>query len=130
VWGSGGRRGNQAAQQPGGGGFRGGGGGGAMRMGPQAGGRGMMTGTTTEQRFNLLLGVNVANVLNHLNPGNYQGVITSPQFLEATAVNTGFGGGGLGSGGGGGPITGIGTSNSSPAAANNRRVEFDLRFTF
>ena len=44
-------------------------------------------------------------------------MITSLQFLEATAVNTGFGGGGLG-------------SAASPAAANNRRVEFDLRFTF
>ena len=124
VWGFGGQRGNQAAQgHGGGGGFHGGGGegrgGGAMRMGPPAGGRGMMMGTTTEQRFNLLLGMNVVNVLNHLNPGGYQGVITSPQFLEATAVNTGFGGGGFGS-----------AAAAAAAAANNRRVEFDLRFTF
>ena len=76
----------------------------------------MMMGTTTEQRFNLLLGMNFANILNHFNPGSFQGVITSPQFLESTAVNTGFGGGGFGPGG--------------AAAANNRRIEFDMRFTF
>ena len=119
VFGFGGQRGNQAQSDFGGGGHGGGGGrgGGAMRMGPPGGGRGMMMGTTTEQRFNLLLGMNFANILNHLNPGGYQGVITSPQFLEATTVNTGFGGGGLG-------------AVPNAAAANNRRIEFDMRFTF
>jgi hypothetical protein len=120
VFGFGGRRGNQA-QPGGGGGFGGHGdggrGGGGMRMGPAGGGRGFMGGGATEQRFNLMLGMTVTNVLNHFNPGGYQGVITSPQFLQATTVNTGFGGGGFGGGG---------FSN----AANNRRVEFDLRFTF
>ena len=103
----------------GGGGFgggRGGGGGGAMSMG-SGGGRGGMGGpTATEHRFNLTIGVNVTNVLNHFNPAGYQGVITSPQFLQPTSVNTGFGGGGVGMGGGG--------------TANNRRIEFDSRFTF
>jgi len=99
----------------GGGGGRGGGGGG-MRMGPAGGGRGM-GGDTTEHRFNLTLGINVTNVLNHFNPGGYQGVITSPEFLQPTTVNTGFGGGGFGGFGGG-------------SAANNRRIEFDSRFTF
>jgi hypothetical protein len=118
VFGFGGQR-KTPGRQPGMGGHfdggHGGRGGGAMSMGPSAGPHGMM-GATTEQRFSLLLGVNVTNVLNHLNPGGYQGVITSPQFLEATSVNTGFGGGGFGGPGGG--------------AANNRRVEFDLRLTF
>jgi hypothetical protein len=106
---------------PGGGGGGGGGdhaghggGGGGMRMGAPGGGRGM-GGDTTEHRFNLMLGINVTNILNHFNPGGYQGVITSPQFLEPTTVNTGFGGGGFGGGGN---------------AANNRRIEFDSRFTF
>jgi len=81
-----------------------------------------MGGDSTEHRFNLTLGVNVTNILNHFNPGGYQGVITSPQFLDATAVNTGFGGGGPGGGGFGG-FGGL-------AAANNRRIEFDSRFTF
>ncbi len=101
----------------GGGGDHGGhGGGGGMRMGPAGGGRGP-GGDVTEHRFNLLIGVNITNILNHFNPGGYQGVITSPQFLEPTTVNTGFGGGGFGGFGGG-------------AAANNRRIEFDSRFTF
>jgi hypothetical protein len=74
-------------------------------------------GGTSDRRFNVTLGVNVTNVLNHFNPAGYQGVITSPQFLQPTSVNTGFGGGGVGMGGGGG-------------SANNRRIEFDSRFTF
>ena len=85
-------------------------------MGPPGGMRGVFGGSNTEQRFNLMLGVTAINVLNHFNPGGYQGVITSPQFLQATSVNTGFGGGGFGPGG-----------NN---AANNRRIEFDLRFSF
>ena len=67
-------------------------------------------------RFNLTLGVNITNILNHFNPAGYQGVITSPQFLDPTTVNTGFGGGGVGAAGAG--------------TANNRRIEFDSRFTF
>jgi len=105
----------------GGGGYGGGGGrgGGGMRMGPPGGGggRGMMNAGATEQRFNLMIGVTATNFINHFNPGGYQGVITSPQFLQATTVNTGFGGGGVGGGIGAG-------------AANNRRIEFDMRFTF
>jgi hypothetical protein len=120
VFGFGGRRGNQAQPGGGGGGFGGGRGGergGGMRMGPPGGGRGMMGGGTTEQRFNRMLGITVTNVINHFNPSGYQCVITSPQFLQPTTVNTGFGGGGSGGA----------TINN---AANNRRVEFDLRFTF
>jgi len=121
VFGFGARRGSQAQQPTGGGGGRGGygggpGGGGGMRMGPPGGGRGAMTGPSTDRRFNLMLGVTVTNVLNHFNPAGYQGVITSPQFLEPTTVNTGFGGGGF--------AGGLNT------AANNRRVEFDMRLTF
>ena len=99
----------------GGGGFGGRGGGGAMSMGPGGGGRGVSQDNTA-RRFNLTLGVNVTNLPNHFNPAGYQGVITSPQFLDPTSVNTGFGGGGVIGGGGG--------------TANNRRIEFDSRFTF
>jgi hypothetical protein len=120
VFGFGPRR-NGATPQGGGfgGGDHGGGprGGGGMRMGPGGGGRGGFGGDATEKRFNLTLGLNITNILNHFNPGGYQGVITSPQFLEPTTVNTGFGGGGFGGFGG-------------VAAANNRRIEFDSRFTF
>jgi hypothetical protein len=119
VFGFGGRTGNHSQPSDGGGGhsYGGGGrgGGGGMRM-SAPGGRGGFMGGNTEQRFNLMVGVTITNVLNHFNPGGYQGVITSPQFLQPTTVNTGFGGGGPLGGGGG--------------AANNRRIELDLRFTF
>ena len=88
----------------GGGGGRGGGG----------GGRG---GQLTNHRYNVTLSVNVTNILNHDNPGGYQGVLTSNQFGQATSVNTGYGGGFAGGGGGG-------------TTANNRRIELSLRFTF
>ena len=124
VFGFGAIRGNQAQGNRGGGGWGGGdghgGGGGGMRGGG-GGGMGGMFGGSTEHRFNLTLGVNFTNILNHFNPGGYQGVITSPYFLEATGVNTGFGGGGPG---GGGPGFMAGSS------ANNRRIDFQTRFTF
>jgi hypothetical protein len=116
VFGFGRTSGSNATPGAGGGGGGGGRGGGAMQMGP-GGGRGGFGGGTTDHRFNLLLGINITNLLNHFNPAGYQGVITSPQFLEPTSVNTGFGGGGVGGPGGAG-------------TANNRRIEFDSRFTF
>ena len=105
----------------GGGGFGGGGGGGArgggggMRMGSGGGGRGGMGGATTNHRYNLTVSANITNVLNHDNPGGYQGVLTSNQFGQPTSVNTGFGGG---------PGGGMGST------ANNRRIDLSLRFTF
>jgi len=124
VFGFGALRGNSA--QGGRGGWSGGDGhgppGGMARMGPPGGhGMGGMFGESTEHRFNLTLGVNFTNILNHFNPGGYQGVITSPYFLEATGVNTGFGGGGPGGGPGG---MGAGST------ANNRRIDFQTRLTF
>ena len=82
------------------------------------GGRGGFGGGETDHRFNLTASAQFENILNHFNPGGYQGVITNPFFLQATSVNTGFGGGGYGGGGGGG------------SAANNRRVSLSLRLTF
>ncbi len=114
--GGGGPRGGGGA----GGGRGGGGGGGGMRMGGGGGGRGGMGGgDTTEHRYNLTLSVMFNNVLNHYNPGGFVGNLNSPQFGTATGINTGFGGGpGGGPGGGGG------------SSANNRRIEFQTRFTF
>jgi hypothetical protein len=91
-----------------------------MRMGGGGGGRGGMGGgDTTEHRYNLTLSVMFNNVLNHYNPGGFVGNLNSPQFGTATGINTGFGGGpGGGPGGGGG------------SSANNRRIEFQTRFTF
>ena len=117
VFGFGALRGNQAQGGHGGwGGPPGGGPPGGMR----GGGRGMrgMFGDQTEHRYNLTLGVNFTNILNHFNPGGYQGVITSPYFLQATSVNTGFGGGWMGPGG------------MAGSTANNRRIDLQARFTF
>jgi hypothetical protein len=91
--------------------------GGGMRMGPVGGGRGGFGGTS-DHRYNLTISANFTNILNHTNPGGYQGVLTSNQFGQPTSVNTGFGGGFGGPGGPGG------------TTANNRRVELSMRFTF
>ena len=102
----------------------GGPGGGAMRMGG-GGGRGGMGGMgggdTTEHRFNLTLSVMFNNLLNHYNPGGFVGNLSSPQFGQPTGINSGFGGGGPG--GPGGP-------GGGGSVANNRRIEFQTRFTF
>jgi Carboxypeptidase regulatory-like domain len=113
----------------GGGGGRGGpggggpGGGGGMRMGGGGaggrGGMGGMGGDLTEHRFNLTLSVMFNNVINHYNPGGFVGNLASPQFGQPTGINSGFGGGGGPGGGGPGGST-----------ANNRRIEFQTRFTF
>jgi hypothetical protein len=87
------------------------GGGGGMRMGPPAG-HGGGFGETTNHRYNLTLSLMASNILNHVNPGGYTGILTSPQFGEPTTLNGGFGGFG------GGPM------------ANNRRLEFQMRFSF
>ena len=104
---------------PGGGGPGGGPGGGGGMGGPGMGGM-MGGGGSTERPYNVTLSVSFENLLNHFNPGGYQGVITSPYFLQPTSVNTGFGGGGPGGGGPGG----------GGGAANNRRVQLSLRFSF
>jgi hypothetical protein len=104
------------------GGFGGGGGrgGGGMRMGA---GRGAMATSTasSEHRYTVTLSVMFNNILNHVNPGGYQGILTSPQFAQPTSLNSGFGGGGNGGG-----IGGFGGMSS----ANNRRIELQTRFSF
>jgi hypothetical protein len=74
-----------------------------------------MGGDTTEHRYNLTLSVMFNNVLNHVNPSGYVGNLNSPQFGLPTGLNGGFGGGPGGFGG---------------TVANNRRIEFQTRFTF
>jgi hypothetical protein len=96
------------------GGGRGGPGGGPG--GGMGGPGGFLGGVSGDRPYNVTFSGNVENVFNHLNPGGYQGVVTSPYFLQATSVNTGFGGGGPGGGFGG--------------AANNRRITLGVRFNF
>jgi hypothetical protein len=87
-----------------------------MGGGGGRGGGGGMGGATTDRRYSIQVGATFTNVLNHLNPAGYSGVLTSPQFGQATSVNTGFGGGGPGGGAG--------------STANNRRIDLSVRFNF
>ena len=73
-------------------------------------------GGNTEHRFNLNVGVNVTNILNHYNPSGINGTLTSTLFGLPTGANTSFGGGGRGGGGG---------SN-----ANNRRLDMSVSLSF
>jgi hypothetical protein len=82
-----------------------------------------MFGDSTDHRYNLTLSVMFNNILNHVNPGGYTGILTSPQFGLPSTLNSGFGGGGPGGGGpGGGGFGGT--------VANNRRIELQMRFSF
>ena len=80
-----------------------------------------MFGSSSDHPYNLTFTASIENLFNHFNPGGYQGAITSPYFLQATSINTGFGGGGPGGPGGPGGVGG---------AANNRRIQIGLRFSF
>jgi hypothetical protein len=121
VRGGGGGAANNGAPQGGLANVFGGGGGRGGRGGGR--GRGGSGGETTEHRYNVTLGMDFTNVLNHFNPAGYQGVLTSTQFGEPTTVNTGFGGGFAGGGNGFGGV-------AAGSTANNRRIEFQLRFAF
>lgn len=98
----------------GGGGRRGGGGGGGMRGGGGFGGPrgGGMMGEAggAEQRYNVTLSIQARNLLNTTNLGLPIGNLSSALFGQSTQTAGGFGGGG--------------------SDANNRRLEFQLRFTF
>jgi len=89
---------------PPGGGFGGGPGG-----GPGAFFRGFGGGSNSK-RYNLTFSVQARNLLNHVNPGPINGIVTSPLFGESNSLAGGFGAfaqGGL-----------------------NRRIDLQARFTF
>jgi hypothetical protein len=88
------------------GGGPGGGGPGMMMMGGGGGGAG---------KYSLTFSINAQNVLNHVNLGNPNGVLTSPNFGQSLGLAGNFGGFG-GAGGSSG--------------AGNRRIYFNARFTF
>ena len=70
--------------------------------------------SSSGKRYSVVLQLSIRNLLNHNNPGPINGNITSPLFGRANQ-----------SAGGGAP-GGTGFSES----ANNRRLEFQMRFTF
>ncbi|HZH31129.1 MAG TPA: carboxypeptidase regulatory-like domain-containing protein [Pyrinomonadaceae bacterium] len=104
----------------GGGGGGGGGRGGAGGGGPfgQGGIFGAGGGGGGEQkRYNLTLGINIANIFNRTNPGPVVGNLSSQRFGQSIQSGGGFGFGGGGGGGFGG-------------GGGNRRVEAQIRFSF
>src|SRR5216117_1234093 len=70
------------------------------------------------RRYTLSIAMSINNLLNHTNPGPIIGNITSPLFGHANQPSGGSGG--FGSGGG------LGFSE----AANNRRLELQVRLSF
>ncbi|HLG98448.1 MAG TPA: carboxypeptidase regulatory-like domain-containing protein [Bryobacteraceae bacterium] len=121
TWGFGGAR-ERAGGPNGGGGGRGGFGGPGMRGpgGPGRGGPGGFGGfggpgpfgggTSTNRRYNLTLSLQARNVLNHVNPGPINGIVTSPLFGQSNTL-----------------AGGVGAFSEN---GNNRRMEMQLRFTF
>ena len=71
---------------------------------------GIFGNPTTPHRYNLTFSVQARNLLNHVNPGPINGIVTSPLFGESTALAGGFG--------------------AFAQPANNRRLEFQARFQF
>ena len=96
---------------PGGGGPGGGGPGGGFG-GPGGGPGGFFRGLggSTGQRYNLTISVQARNLLNHVNPGPINGIITSPLFGESNTLAGGFG--------------------AFAQSGNNRRIDLQARFTF
>jgi hypothetical protein len=71
---------------------------------------GFWGGGSTNHRYNLTLSVSARNVLNHVNPGPIIGNINSPLFGESNQIAGGYG--------------------AFAGVANNRRLEFQIRFAF
>lgn len=94
--------GGRGGARGGGGGFagRGGGGGGRGGGGARGGGRGRGNGPAEGSRYNFQISAQITNLMNHVNPDRFSGVLTSPFF---------------------------GRSNSAGAA---RHIDFNLRFSF
>jgi hypothetical protein len=94
----------------GGGGGDHGGGRGGMRMGGGGGGfHGIFSDGSTDRRYNLSVAVSARNLLNTTNEGAFTGNLTSPFFGRANSLAGSFG---------------------PAAAAGNRRIELQMRFTF
>ncbi len=83
--------------------MRGGGGGGRGFGG--FGGEG-----NSDKRYNLAFSISARNLLNHVNPGPPAGNISAARFGQSTALAGGFG--------------------PERAAANNRRIDLQVRFSF
>jgi hypothetical protein len=81
-------------------------------LGPPTGNRGLFNQPSTPRKYNVTLAMSSRNLLNHTNPGPIVGNISSPLFGRANQI--------------------AGTPNGEgfSEAANNRRFELQLRFTY
>jgi Carboxypeptidase regulatory-like domain len=107
-FGGGGGGGGGGRGGPGGG--PGGGFGGGPGGGPGGFFRGLGGGTNTGQRYNLTFSVQARNLLNHVNPGPINGIVTSPLFDESNNLSGGVG--------------------AFAQSGLNRRIDLQARFTF
>jgi hypothetical protein len=71
---------------------------------------GMFGGANTGKRYNLTFSVQARNLLNHVNPGPINGIVTSPLFGQSNTLAGGFG--------------------AFSENGNNRRLELQMRFQF
>ena len=78
--------------------------------GPMRGMGGIFGNPTTPHRYNLTFSVQARNLLNHVNPGPINGIVTSPLFGESNTLAGGFG--------------------PWAQSGNNRRLELQMRFAF
>ena len=67
-------------------------------------------GANTGKRYNLTFSVQARNLLNHVNPGPINSIVTSPLFGQSTSLSGGMG--------------------AFADNGNNRRLEFQARFQF
>ena len=97
---------------PGGGGRGGGPGGGFQGGGPGGGPGGFFRGLngSTGKKYNLTISVQARNLLNHVNPGPINGIVTSPLFGESNNLAGGVG--------------------AFAQSGLNRRIDLQARFTF
>jgi hypothetical protein len=79
-----------------------------MRMGGSS--HGMFDSGSSDHRYSVTLSVSARNILNHVNPGQPIGNLASPLFGLSNSLGGGYG--------------------SYGSSANNRRLDFQLRFSF
>jgi Carboxypeptidase regulatory-like domain len=84
----------------------------ATKMSSPGGLRGLFGSAPADHRYNLTVGVSARNLTNHTNPGPIVGNVTSPLFGRSNQIA-------------GGP-----NAEGFSEAANNRRFELQMKFTF
>ena len=102
----------EGSSAQGGGGGGGGGGRGGINSPFGGGGQGRGGNDDEESRFKLEFGAQIRNLFNRTNRGTPVGNLRSPFFGESVSLAGGFGGGG------------------GNQAAGNRRIEFEVQFSF